>query len=865
MVFKPPIQNQPGQTLNLPTAILISLEVTQRWRDSVPLDETQYLADQIIYRHYNDLAQFIAGSRQMRGDLMGQRTARDWGELRADFSYNQGQEVLHLIVRPEKTYTPTGGRELVVGGDFDVKWDFTAFPYPGMSQGDGTTVPQDMRTYGVSYVYDPGFSPSAPGPTSRTDPQTKVITSTSPVETPDIDFIPYSGVYTSPPTTKEQILVQGMQAWGPLSTLTPEFQAYSAAAYFTKSYSTSWTPPAEPASTFGYQSQDYSKKVAGSAILTAPLSGLEYWEVSIIKLPRGRVPDAYHDPLPQWTYIGIDNEQITQGIWNGNSLTDLTQDSGSHGTNWSWVPEVDTFLTPAIGICPGYFLPDDLLPGNAQASPGKFQDYGRILGMDQPLDIVDGKLYDRARSIYVVAGSVKTGTTTTSQYTPGYWYGLTVSSTGSVQTWTPDMASICQDNYATKPPPGSPNWPDVKVDFHDFGLVARGDTLYKYDGEGILSNIVSIAGNISGELKILLHAYNWVINDYITAYDAAQAGVTSALTPADLYGTTIGLQAQTGHARLSGPTGGMGQVYRANGATTIYVTLFSELQWQDTSGTYVTARAGYDDHALSWSSTNIFGSASGGVFGDGDGNTWMIMGKDGDQFNTTKMYDMDSLAGNPNYQLKYVAGSFSTPSTQSPVIYSDIIPTGLSADNFTLSAWQKLGAEGYHTPAFIGRIDQCKGIGSAIDDGTGATLNAGAWSWVDPVGAYTGVDIGKLSEGDVVMIAADADKGYVWFGRNGTWYLSDGTTVAHDAQNPTTGPGAATPTGWAAVMDGAKKSAYPITTPSGQWDRATAQPQYFPCVSYRLGPGELKFIFDKGKLKYSPPSGFMVYGQAKIG
>jgi hypothetical protein len=176
------------------------------------------------------------------------------------------------------------------------------------------------------------------------------------------------------------------------------------------------------------------------------------------------------------------------------------------------------------------------------------------------------------------------------------------------------------------------------------------------------------------------------------------------------------------------------------------------------------------------------------------------------------------------------------------VYYSDFLGA-MPVQNTPLStvlqnppkATMDLFSSGVHAPVFTGRVDLWS-PSSAIGDGS-TTTDA----------QYTGVDLGQLRQGDVVMVAADADTGYIWFGKNGTWYLSDGTQVS--ASDQTSGPNVGT--GWAAVMDGGSKSVAP--------QQGTSKPKYYPAVGYRIG--NLKFnILLTGFTKYSPPSSFKIYG-----
>ena len=69
-------------------------------------------------------------------------------------------------------------------------------------------------------------------------------------------------------------------------------------------------------------------------------------------------------------------------------------------------------------------------------------------------------------------------------------------------------------------------------------------------------------------------------------------------------------------------------------------------------------------------------------------------------------------------------------------------------------------------------------------------------------------------------------------------------------------------TKWAAVMDGMKKSATPITASASDTNPDDQPPQYFPAIGYRIGAFEAKFHCGVD-MKYAPPSGFKIYGMVQ--
>jgi hypothetical protein len=127
---------------------------------------------------------------------------------------------------------------------------------------------------------------------------------------------------------------------------------------------------------------------------------------------------------------------------------------------------------------------------------------------------------------------------------------------------------------------------------------------------------------------------------------------------------------------------------------------------------------------------------------------------------------------------------------------------------------------GRHGLVFKGRADLLRSIkspgGDAVNDGGPYAGRSGIW---------TGVDLGDFGEGDVIMIATDTDSRKVWFGKNGAWQ-----------GNPASGEG------WACFMDG----------PAGARN-------YYPGVSFRVGPSKLRAHFRTDDMIYTIPKGFKSY------
>jgi hypothetical protein len=822
-MFQPPIQSpydNGWKVMNQPPSVQIKINTTQ-WDASLTDMSVDTEATNILARYYGELSQFVASCRQARdlGGIHNYTSFRDWPQISvAYYSVNQ-TELVTVGITPTNTGSQ-GKAPSEAGNTFDIKWSFISFPYPGMTQNGGTLVPEGLQYNGVQYIYDPGFSPSAPGPTSKVDATTGVISCKAPILTPDLNYMLTSVISTDGETAAqqaEQLLLSQMVGTRRIPTV--------------KQVDNSGVALPSDQQWLGYTEDLWTKNLGASAIATTPLSGTQYWEVQIVSLPRNKVPDNFNVPLEIVHETGADGVVVSGTEWDGSLITSPLENFGAQGADWTWDATLDAFLTPAIGVCPGYFLPDDLLPGDPTAKPRLFNDYGRLLGMDQALDVLSGNLYDRARSVYVVALSVDNNTYKIQTWVQGNWQLINGSTATLYGT----------DSFITDPPPGGTPWPNPKVDFRGYKAVS---SVGIYTGVADPQNIPFTA-TTDGQVMQLTeqtevdNCFNGIPNNVVSG--SYTQGISFGPYPVTDY-----------YAPASGPNGGTGLKFSSLGTNSLTTTVVIDASIHETHQTYVTP--------INWTSTPP------GTYFQWNNQTWECVGVDG-----TDMGDGTDIGDGI---LTHMAGRYLSP-VSIPMIFGEIGTLYPLQSGQTDDAWIALYTSRYHTPAFIGRIDclhqgpyhegddSGRGSGITYYDGDGSdssifSLGPNATSAMSVQGCYTGVDLGDLVNGDTVMIATDADQGYIWFGKNGKWYGKTGMLdPVYD--------GPAHGTHWAAVMDGFTKSAYPITSPTGAWARATAKPQYFPCVSYRLGPGEVKIVFDKAQLKYPPPAGFKVYGQAAAG
>ena len=391
-MFQPPIQSPFGedgslQTLNCPTATMIRVEASPDWYINKSSEDIMAATEAIISSHYSDLSQFIFAMRQMRqmGNQTGQRTARSWNDLRADFSYNFGVEALQIVVLP--TNTPTAPMPGTVGSTFDVKVQFNGFPIPGMGVVGGSAYPDDWKPNGPWYGFDPLFSPVTPGDTSQVDPSTGYLKSVSPGVAPDIDMTSLS---TGLATEVIGVPSGAGVPWLPIPLIDAS-GTNPVTGQVTTGYTTDPSPPGV---------LDTCKGVGGAAILTTPLSGKQYWEVEIVTLPAGHVPDPYS----LTSVSGASDNGITENGVNPEFYTYVND----RLYNIAFPSELDAWGTPSIGVVPGYYLPKDLLPGDYKAKPRLYQDFTRVPGMD-PLIDPKGPKVKLARSIVMTRMAVKQG------------------------------------------------------------------------------------------------------------------------------------------------------------------------------------------------------------------------------------------------------------------------------------------------------------------------------------------------------------------------------------------------------------------------------------------------------------------------
>ena len=787
-----------GGNPGLPCSVRVVVHATQKWRDKT--ENPDAAAQAIINRHRGDIAQLISAGRQRANSGVAVTVSTITHEqLVARYTKQFALETVMLDVYPENTVTGGWSQKVVAGGKHKITWPFTAFPIPGMSQGGGDAYPADMPGT-VEYWYDPFFSPSGPGAVSYSEGGK--LKAQTPVDTPDTAVV--------------------SEAW--------------------------------------------SVGVGGSAILTAPLDGKQYWEVKLIKLPRGRVPKPMFYELADSEVTGADGTVLRGKQWTGFTATSDIETTGKDGTAWTWPPEIDTFMTPAVGVCPAHFLPDDLLPGDPTQPPQLFQDYGRVLGLDQPLpDPIT--LYDQARSIYVVSVSSKSVDTTSKSYIPGYWEAVPDDPAY-------DTERIAMDDFTRNPPPGADPWLNPKMVGSVDRVVAGPDGVYSFSGAPFVEGhptVDDVAKLITkrearselwpgyppdlGGAAGFIAMYPDPSNDPDHHWGAATENPRfTKYTYGDVYAYTYAPQ----YVEKFGPPIGSQGWYNDDPLHGTWSLMgVGVIDYEDPRFVYVPNAGVYCDYANTWT----WKRGLGPFVVSADKSSWQLLATDNAK-GKWNLYNRDlDYHYSTDVTFRYTDGKFDDPVTTT-TLYLDFYASqyvDISAPPPADTPWDIIYKAGRYAPVFVGRVDRADLGGYVGDCSNPETFDVG-----DPnvnnqgySGGFTGVDLGDLQEGDILMFATATDTGYLWIGKNGKWYNKDGE-LDPEVDGPQHN------NKWVAVMDGCSASAYPVTPPEGDWDRATAKPQYFPCVSYRLGPGEVDIIYDPRKLTYEVPAGFQVYGQSTI-
>ena len=871
MIIKPPINNAPFSS---PTSVNVRVQASDRWWINNAGMDANFAVEAILARRRGDVMQFVNGSRQMcaLGGPNYQRTFRDWGDLRADFSYNTGQEVLRIVVVPENVATLSSGSSQSFGGLFKIDIPFSGFPIPGMGDGAGSTYPTEFNWFGPSYPFDFAQVPCDPGTQSRYDQTDKVYIAQSPSSTPDLDGV---GNATNIFSSIEQI--------GPVQ-LTPAGSSLMSGDATYK---------------FGYAAADYCKKVAGAAILTTPLKGKQYWEIKITTLPSGNYPSGYTltstgNAFATSSEVGL-TLNITPAIpgnWasldaNLGNMIPYVFTSQISSSVWqvSWPTDIDTWGTPAIGVVPAYYLPDDLRTASPTDQPKHYLDMTRTPGLDKMVaDITTQNL--RARSILAYSTAAAIGTGGGYVTLPGVWeikmiaHSGNAGSFGDMRAWYAALVAwSAGGGTGTKPTNPPPDTGFPKKGWRVLGYdnyVRTGPTGYT---PAQPTTMTWRAGDAMGGAGYYAYMFETFTNE---PFDA------SSLGPDDIHGTSVGYGYSGwwpgGSVEWSLPYGSAnaGHFFCVHDGDVFslptYLLNTTVEIYNSSSMSHGVAVTGL---------VNCMIANGDGIVITHGGGSKTISSMDYDRllvaFPNLADFTMDAAAFTDLGTVRYTPGityydptggagtgahmvsavgeffpSFSKSVTVASPAGADVVPDAPKA-------MQRLVDPGKHMPAYIGRPDL---LPERPSSWTTASMGDGATTDLHvsdgKVGLFTGVDLGKLGEGDVVMVATDADNGYVWFGKNGKWYIPDPsgggdicTQVSASDTNQQHGPGAQTPDGWAAVMDGAKKSA--------SYDRgAPHAPYYYPAVGYRVGPFDAEIIYDRGKLKYAPPGGFEVYGQTKI-
>jgi hypothetical protein len=361
----------------LPVRVITNIEASDGWWASYG-DTAQSVAQALVDQQAATLHSFVELRRQQYAlsPLTYANDRIDLPGVSARYQNNTGHEYIYLTVRPEAAANPRS-LDITTGGGLtiDIVKSFDFWPWPG-SQKFGDPNPYLQGLQGVT-IYDPVFAPT-------NDKGGK----------PALAALG-AGVQPTPKDLWSYIDKKWTPSWWATSSDYSPVESY------------------DPQLNSGYVEQLWLKNVAVGKAYSTALSGKQYWEVEV-----RRLPDAVPDTITQ-TYEGME-----PAYWPSVTNPIFKQDEkyGSTRTQHLLFPqELNTFLSPVIGLVPAHFLDGETLPAkpetenpNAPVDSNTDQLYfmHKVIGLDPDVR--------KPRSIGAVRTSTLRGTETSSEWLRGY-------------------------------------------------------------------------------------------------------------------------------------------------------------------------------------------------------------------------------------------------------------------------------------------------------------------------------------------------------------------------------------------------------------------------------------------------------------
>lgn len=574
-------------------------------------------------------------------------------------------------------------------------------------------------------------------------------------------------------------------------------------------------------------------KVGRTGTCVQAISGQQYWECEVIGLPASTPPPLIVD-FPT---------AIFDGTYVDCSIVDVTKKR----MGYMFPTELDTWLTPAIGIIPKQLVPQGLIDNTVTDD--------MLVGLDTD------DTFQVARTLYVLPTiteyiDVQTKNWQASQYwiddaTSGLvqgGLGWTVTETSTTGSNTEDFylsvagarlekkfvleCQIMKSDWNPVYLDNVPTQPTISTDYPDLlgeSTGPRGDTFtIGVDGKYLVTCVNQLTAmpidaftydDITTALANQTAANNVAINTQIAAEAADVPPTTLVYSPqsaaADVRNQGCLIQIPGTTTYMTGPTLGISNDYSDTyTGGPFHWRLNSEMGRDDDYPIFVDDLLFIDDEFITV--RQVAGSLgyTKGKFTDDDFSNSYLVG--------------DYLNG-PGANFPVNSGSLTLLRFD-----DDNLLSFLFEPNPDIQPPAGVNKIGSHVWAFKGRGDLLASTTSASDDGPLMPPIGGDGAMFN--GVWSGVDLGTLDVDDVVMFAVDTGSRSMWFGKNGHWYDKNG-----QSQYAPGDPRLLV----SLMLDG-----------SGSGDD---EQLYYPAATLRVGPSHVRFLFGE-QTNYIAPGGFTYYG-----